>query len=121
MRDIADIPNIPDQDKRIEEITMDCYGAPEFMAGFYTYFEDAPHYPFELLTCLLKLNHERYAQECHEGLHKPKDCATFFAEHPEYQRTGKVDWDRLRKGNPTEDQPEQKELFDDDNPQKRLL
>jgi hypothetical protein len=49
MRSIAEIPNIPDQDKRIEEITMDCYGALEFMSGFYTYFEDAPHYPFEAI------------------------------------------------------------------------
>ncbi len=47
MRDIADIPKIPDQDERIEEITIDCYGAHEAMAGFYTYFEDAPQYPFE--------------------------------------------------------------------------
>lgn len=49
MRDIADIPKIPDQDERIEEITMDCYDSHEEMAGFYTYFEDAPQYPFEAI------------------------------------------------------------------------
>lgn len=75
----------------------------------------------EVLTRLLKLNHERYAQECHEGLHKPKDCAQFFAEHPEYQRKGKVDWEALKKRKKVEDQPEQLDMFEDDNPQKRLL
>lgn len=49
MRDIADIPKISDQDERIEEITMDCYGVHEMMSGFYTYFEDAPQYPFEAI------------------------------------------------------------------------
>jgi hypothetical protein len=47
MRSISDIPSIPDQDERIEEITMDCYDEHEMMSGFYTYFEDAPTYPFE--------------------------------------------------------------------------
>lgn len=75
----------------------------------------------EVLTRLLKLNHERYAQECHDGLHKPKDCAAFFGEHPEHQRRGKVDWDKVMKRKKLDDRPEQQELFDDDNPQKRLF
>ena len=49
LRNVGDIPNIPDQDERIEEITLDCYNRDEMMAGFYTYFEDAPQYPFEAI------------------------------------------------------------------------
>lgn len=74
----------------------------------------------EILTRLLKLNHERYAQECHEGLHTPKESAAFFAEHPEYQRKV-TDWDKVRKRKKVEDRSEQLDMFEDDNPQKRLL
>lgn len=74
----------------------------------------------EVLTRLLKLNYERYAQECHEGLHTPRECAAFFTEHPEYQRKV-TDWDKLRKRKSDEDRPEQLDMFEDDNPQKRLL
>ena len=40
----------------------------------------------EVLTRLLKLNHERFAEECRQGLHTTKKgkkaCAEFFAKHP---------------------------------------
>lgn len=40
----------------------------------------------EVLTRLLKLNHERFAEECRQGLHTTKKgkkaCQEFFAEHP---------------------------------------
>ncbi|MCY3780046.1 MAG: restriction endonuclease [Chloroflexi bacterium] len=40
----------------------------------------------EVLTRLLKLNHERFAEECRRGLHTTKKgkkaCAEFFAKHP---------------------------------------
>jgi len=43
---IEDIPLIPDQAKRLEAITLDCYTREEELAGFQTYFEDALHVPF---------------------------------------------------------------------------
>ena len=49
MMDISDIPNIPDQDERIEAITVDCYGPYEELWAFYTCLEDAPTYPFEAI------------------------------------------------------------------------
>ena len=46
MRDIADIPDIPDQKQRIEEITVDCYGQAEELSAFQVYFDDAMRFPF---------------------------------------------------------------------------
>jgi hypothetical protein len=34
MHSIEDIPSIPDQGQRIEEITVDCYNQAEELAGF---------------------------------------------------------------------------------------
>jgi hypothetical protein len=126
--DAEDIQNLRDLHVEMDEAVASAYGWDDLDLG-HDFHETAQGVRFtiseqarrEVLTRLLKLNHERYAQECHEGLHKPKDCATFFAEHPEYQRKGKVDWDRMKKRKKVEDQPEQQELFDDDNPQKRLF
>jgi len=47
MRNIEDIPQIPDQATRLAEITVDCYGQDEELAGFDVYFTDALHPPFE--------------------------------------------------------------------------
>jgi hypothetical protein len=47
MRNIEDIPQIPDQATRLAEITVDCYGQDEELAGFEVYFTDALHLPFE--------------------------------------------------------------------------
>jgi len=46
MRNIEDIPQIPDQATRLEEITVDCYSQEEELAGFAVYFADALHPPF---------------------------------------------------------------------------
>ncbi len=46
MYDIEDIPNIPDQSQRIEQITVDCYGQAEELYAFDVYFTDAMHFPF---------------------------------------------------------------------------
>lgn len=46
MHDLEDIPNIPDQSQRIEEITVDCYGQAEELAAFEVYFTDALQFPF---------------------------------------------------------------------------
>lgn len=77
----------------------------------------------DVLTRLLKLNHERYAQECREKLHKQKDCAAFFAEHPEHPRALDVPSVGGRKVVPDyDDYAEQGHLFDDDETgQKRLF
>lgn len=46
----------------------------------------------EVLTRLLKLNHERFAEECRQGLHTTKKgkgaCAEFFAKHPQMLTAG---------------------------------
>jgi len=47
MRNIAEIPQIPDQETRLAEITVDCYGQDEELSGFEVYFTDALHPPFE--------------------------------------------------------------------------
>jgi hypothetical protein len=44
--DIEDIPNIPDQSQRIEEVTVDCYGQAEELSAFEVYFTDAMQFPF---------------------------------------------------------------------------
>ena len=46
MYDIADIPTLPDQAQRLEEVTVDCYGQVEELAAMEVYFTDAVHYPF---------------------------------------------------------------------------
>jgi hypothetical protein len=47
MFDIEDIPNIPDQQERIQEVTVDCYGQSEELAAMEVYLMDAIEYPFE--------------------------------------------------------------------------
>lgn len=49
MRNIEDIPQIPDQATRLAEITVDCYGPDEELSGFEVYFSDALHPPFEAM------------------------------------------------------------------------
>jgi hypothetical protein len=46
MYDMEDIPHIPDRAKRIEEITVDCYGQAEELAAFEVYLTDAMQFPF---------------------------------------------------------------------------
>ena len=46
MRNIEDIPQIPDQETRLAEITVDCYGQDEELSAFEVYFTDALHPPF---------------------------------------------------------------------------
>ncbi len=46
MYDIEDIPSIPEQAKRIEAVTVDCYDQAEELAGFEVYFSDAMRFPF---------------------------------------------------------------------------
>jgi hypothetical protein len=46
MYDIEDIPGIPDQSQRIEEVTVDCYGQAEELSAFEVYFTDAMQFPF---------------------------------------------------------------------------
>ena len=43
---IADIPSIPDRDKRFEEITVDCYDEYEALSAFEVYLSDALRTPF---------------------------------------------------------------------------
>lgn len=43
---IADIPNIPDREKRFEEITVDCYDEYEVLSAFEVYLTDAMCMPF---------------------------------------------------------------------------
>jgi hypothetical protein len=46
MRDIADIPEIPDPATRLAEITVDCYGREEELSAFDVYLSDALRPPF---------------------------------------------------------------------------
>jgi hypothetical protein len=46
MIEIEDIPTLPDQDERIEAITVDCYGQAEELSAFDVYFTDAMQFPF---------------------------------------------------------------------------
>jgi hypothetical protein len=46
MNMIEDIPSIPDRSQRIEDVTVDCYGQAEELAGFEVYFTDATQFPF---------------------------------------------------------------------------
>lgn len=47
MIEIGDIPMLPDREKRIEEIIVDCYGQFEELSGFGVYLADAMQFPFE--------------------------------------------------------------------------
>ena len=47
MIEIGDIPTLPDRERRIEEITVDCYGQFEELSGFGVYLTDALRFPFE--------------------------------------------------------------------------
>ncbi len=49
MRNIEDIPAIPDQQTRLDEITVDCYGRDEELSGFEVYRTDALRPPFEAM------------------------------------------------------------------------
>ena len=44
--DIADVPSIPDREKRFEEITVDCYDEYEVLSAFEVYLTDALRTPF---------------------------------------------------------------------------
>ncbi len=46
MRDIADIPAIPDRATRLAEVTVDCYGREEELSTFDVYLSDALRPPF---------------------------------------------------------------------------
>jgi hypothetical protein len=46
MREIADIPEIPDRATRLAEITVDCYGREEELTAFEAYLSDALRPPF---------------------------------------------------------------------------
>ena len=46
MHDIEEIPKIPDQSGRIQEVTVDCYNQAEELASFEVYFTDAAQFPF---------------------------------------------------------------------------
>jgi hypothetical protein len=46
MREIADIPEIPDRATRLAEITVDCYGREEELTAFDVYLSDALQPPF---------------------------------------------------------------------------
>jgi hypothetical protein len=47
MYDITDIPTIPDQEERLQEVTVDCYGQSEELTAMEVYLMDAIEYPFE--------------------------------------------------------------------------
>jgi hypothetical protein len=46
MSNIEDIPEIPDQQARLAEITVDCYGRDEELRAFEVYLTDALRPPF---------------------------------------------------------------------------
>jgi len=46
MRDISDIPEIPERATRLAEITVDCYGREEELSAFEVYLYDALRLPF---------------------------------------------------------------------------
>ena len=46
MNNIEDIPHIPDQSQRIQEVTVDCCGQAEELSAFEVYFTDAMQFPF---------------------------------------------------------------------------
>ena len=46
MRPIEDLPSIPDQETRLAELTVDCYGQDEELSAFEVYFTDALQPPF---------------------------------------------------------------------------
>jgi hypothetical protein len=46
LRDIADIPELPDRATRLAEVTVDCYGREEELSAFEVYLTDALRLPF---------------------------------------------------------------------------
>ena len=46
MQDIADIPNLPSRDERLEAATVDCYNEEEERMGIEVYLEEALQFPF---------------------------------------------------------------------------
>lgn len=44
--DIKDIPNIPERDRRFDEITIDCYDEYEILSAFEAYVTEALQLPF---------------------------------------------------------------------------
>lgn len=46
MRDIADIPEIPDRATRLDEVIVDCYGLEEELGAFEVYLSCALQLPF---------------------------------------------------------------------------
>jgi hypothetical protein len=46
MHEIEEIPMLPDQRQRLEEVTVDCYNQAEELAAFEVYFTDALQFPF---------------------------------------------------------------------------
>jgi hypothetical protein len=46
MHNIEDIPHIPDQETRLAEIVVDCYGRDEELSAFEVYLTDALQPPF---------------------------------------------------------------------------
>jgi hypothetical protein len=46
MCDIEEIPNLPDQSQRVQEVTVDCYNQAEELSSFEVYFTDAMRFPF---------------------------------------------------------------------------
>jgi hypothetical protein len=46
MIDFSEIPNIPDREKRLEMVTVDCYNADEELSGLEVYLEEALRVPF---------------------------------------------------------------------------
>jgi hypothetical protein len=46
MLEIEEIPGLPDQRQRIQEVTVDCYNQTEELISFEVYFTDAMQFPF---------------------------------------------------------------------------
>lgn len=46
MMDFGQIPNIPDQEKRLDMVTVDCYTPDEELAGLEVYLTEALRFPF---------------------------------------------------------------------------
>src|SRR6266851_1290056 len=51
VRDIAEIPEIPDRATRLAEITVDCYGREEELSAFDVYLSDALRPPCAATWC----------------------------------------------------------------------
>ena len=90
----ADIQDLRDLHVEMDEQVAAAYGWDD-LALEHDYHETAQGLRFtiseaarrEVLTRLLKLNHERFAEECRQGLHTTKKgkkaCQEFFAKQPQ--------------------------------------